>query len=211
MNVDSDVSEIFHTLSEIFKPPEESFAGQLFSSRVKIALDGWARKAGFDLDCPAVPEGAAVDESSFFSAMSREYFSIFEGPMSPFTPLIESVHKPWDKSGQSSLGPQTGYFFGDPAIDMMSRFTQARMEIPGDYSHAPDHLCLLLEYYAMMGGDFSAGARQEFLAGHFDWLGQVWEEVTSNPSALIYPPMLKYAMGIIAAETARVSGLAGGL
>lgn len=159
------------------------------------------------MEFPAAPAISAEGEPAFFLSLREEYMSLFEGPMPPFIPLIESVHKPWDKTGVSALGAQTGYFLGDPAIDMRNKYEAAQLEIPAEYGHAPDHLCLLLEYYGAVHANVPVADNLEYLTNHFDWLALILEEAVKISSALFYPSMLKFTMDIIAAETARLNGL----
>lgn len=139
---------------------------------------------------PATPEG-------FFIEMKGEYHSLFEGPISPFAPLIESVYKPWDKGGKSIVGTAHGHIMGYPALDMKRRYETRGIEIPAEYSHAPDHLALLLEFFSIGIGTAGAVELEEFAKSHLDWIDALVEEALKTGKARLYKPILGFMASFI--------------
>ncbi len=183
--------EIYFTLSELFKPPVREFAFQLHGGEVKRKVDSWLQTVCAELVFPPLESTPATPEE-FFIEMKGEYQSLFEGPISPFAPLIESVYKPWDKDGGSIVGTAHGHIMGYPAVDMKRRYEARGIEIPAGLSHAPDHLALLLEFFSIEIETASAGELEEFAKSHLDWIGVLTEEVSKTGRARYYHPILEF-------------------
>lgn len=188
--------EIYFTLSELFKPPVREFVLQLHGGEVKRRMDSWLQTVCAGLVFPSL-ESAPVTPEEFFIEMKGEYHSVFEGPISPFAPLIESVYKPWDKDGSSIVGTAHGHIMGYPAVDMKRRYETRGIEIPAGLSHAPDHLALLLEFFSIEIETATAGELEEFAKSHLDWIDAVTEEASKTGKARYYQPILEFTGSFI--------------
>ena len=183
-------SEIYLTLSELFKPPSPPFSAQLFSGAVKKNMDGWLETLEFT---PVFPDATySSTEEEFIAALKSEYDSLFEGPVRPFFPLVESVYKPWDTSGGSILGADRGYIMGDSALAMIERYKDAGISIPKGYSHQPDHLALLLEYMATTIDKTSGADQLQFINTHLDWIGTILNGIEEKSNSAYYPALLRF-------------------
>lgn len=191
MAIRSPRAEIYFTLSELFKPPVREFAFQLHAGEVKRRMDSWLHSVCEGFVFPSLEPAPAAPEE-FFIEMKGEYHSLFEGPISPFAPLIESVYKPWDKDGRSIVGTAHGHIMGYPALDIKRRYETRGIEIPAEYSHAPDHLALLLEFFSIGIETATAGELEEFAKSHLDWIDSMTQEALKTGKARHYQPILEF-------------------
>jgi TorA maturation chaperone TorD len=198
-------TEIYLTLSEIFKPPSPPFSAQLFSGAVKKNMDGWLETLGFTLVFPDAAYSSTEEE--FIATLKSEYNSLFEGPVIPFFPLVESVYKPWDASGGSILGADRGYIMGDSALAMIERYKNAGISIPKSYSHQPDHLALLLEYMASTIDKTSGVDQLRFINTHLDWMGNILAEIEENSNSAHYPAFIRFLKSYINEDSKRLEEL----
>ena len=189
-------AEIYFTFSELFKPPVREFILQLHAGEVKRRMDSWLQTVCAGLVFPSMEPTPATPEE-FFLEMKGEYHSLFEGPISPFAPLIESVYKPWDKDARSIVGTAQGHIMGYPAVDMKNRYEARGIEIPAELSHAPDHLALLLEFFSMEIETAPAGELDEFAKSHLDWVDAITEEASKTGKAQYYLPIMEFMRSFI--------------
>ena len=209
MTIINPRAEIYFTLSELFKPPVRESAFQLHSGEVKQRMDAWLQSVCAGYVFPSL-ESAPATLEEFFIEMKGEYHSLFEGPVSPFAPLIESIYKPWDKDGGSIIGNAQGHIMGYPALDMKRRYETRGIEIPPEYSHAPDHLALMLEFFSIRIGTAPAGEMDEFAKSHLDWIDAQTEEALKTGKARHYRPILEFVNGFIKKDSFRADVASGG-
>lgn len=195
-------TEIYLTLSELFKPPSPPFSAQLFSGAVKKNMDGWLETLESALVFPDAMYSSTEEE--FIATLKSEYNSLFEGPVKPFFPLVESVYKPWDASGGSILGADRGYIMGDPALAMIERYKDAGISIPKSYSHQPDHLALLLEYMAVTIDKTSGADQLRFINTHLDWIGTILDGIGKNRKRAYYPAFLNFLKIFLRVDSKRL-------
>jgi TorA maturation chaperone TorD len=209
MTIINPRAEIYFTLSELFKPPVRESTFQLHSGEVKQRMDAWLQSVCAGYVFPSL-ESAPATLEEFFIEMKGEYHSLFEGPFSPFAPLIESVYKPWDKDGRSIIGNAQGHIMGYPALDMKRRYETRGIEIPAGLSHTPDHLALLLEFFAIEIGTATAVELDEFAKSHLDWIDVLVEEALKTGKAHHYLPILEFIKGFIKKDAFRADFAFGG-
>ncbi|MBF0291846.1 MAG: molecular chaperone TorD family protein [Nitrospinae bacterium] len=206
MTIRSPRGEIYFTLSELFKPPVHDFVFQLHGGEVKRKMDSWLHSVCEGFLFPSLGSEPATPEELFIE-MKGEYHSLFEGPIIPFAPLIESVYKPWDKDGSSIVGTAHGHIMGYPALDMKRRYEMRGIEIPTEYSHALDHLTLLLEFFAIEIEVAPAGELDEFAKSHLDWIEAFVKEALKTGKAQRYQPIMEF-MGSFIKKDAFHAGFA---
>jgi len=193
----------------LFKPPVREFAFQLHSGEVKRRMDTWLQSVCAGFVFPSLESAPATPEE-FFIEMKGEYHSLFEGPISPFAPLIESVYKPWDKDGGSIIGNAQGHIMGYPALDMKQRYEARGIEIPPEYSHAPDHLALLLEFFAIQIETATAEEMDKFAKSHLDWIDAMTQEALKTGKVRYYQPILEFMGSLIKKDAFRADFAFGG-
>lgn len=204
MKVSKARTEIYFTLSELFKPPTHEFSLQLYCGDVKKEVNKWLNAIRSPL---AFPEVASFSgENDFFTSFKNEYTSLFEGPVPPFAPLVESVYKKWDATGNSTLGNQKGFMMGDAAQEMIKRYALAGIAIPKDFERQPDHLSLLLEYMAVIIEKISEANQFQYINAHLDWIGDLFCEVEENRNAEIYLILLGFLKSFIYEDAKWLNG-----
>ena len=84
-------------------------------------------------------------------SLKEVYYPLFVGPSPSLALPVESVYKEWAQNKTSVISTDVrGMLMGDPAVDMITRYKEAGIEIPREYKDVPDHLALLLEYMALL-------------------------------------------------------------
>lgn len=167
-------------------------------------MDKWLKTVRSKLAFPGLT--GLTGENAFHNKIKQEYNSLFEGPIAPFVSPVESIYKPWDKSGGSVLGEGEGYVMGDPALDMARRYATAGMEIPPEYSHKPDHIALVLEYMAFAVERLSEADQLMFLNEHLNWIGNLFNDIKSNKNGMQFIKITRFLEAFIREDSARLEG-----
>lgn len=200
--------ELFSTLAELFRVPVPEFTAQWFSGEVRTLMDSWAGALGYRALFPPIEAGGSA--ASFHDSIRSGYLRLFVGPVAPFALPVESVYKPWDRSPGALLSGQTGFIMGEAAAAMRARYAAARLDIPHEYKDFPDHLALLLEYFAWSVNALSPGEQRKFQRDHLDWIGALQEEARRVRPESPYIELLGYLDTLIGEDARALDGMIAG-
>ena len=200
--------ELFSTLAELFKAPAPEFTAQWFSGEVQSSMDSWAGGLGYRAKLPKIEGGASA--GWFHEFIRGEYTRLFVGPVAPFAPPVESVYKPWERSPGALLSGQTGFFMGESASGMRRRYTAAHLVVPHEFKDFPDHLALLLEYFAWSVANLPPGEQRKFHQEHLDWIGALQVEARRARPQSPYIELLGYLDGLLGEDARALDDMIAG-
>ncbi|MDF2858612.1 MAG: putative component of anaerobic dehydrogenase, partial [Neobacillus sp.] len=112
---------------------------------------------------------------------------------------VESVYKEWtaDRTCQLPFARSKGYLVGDSALHIHYILEKFAFEIPEEFRNMPDHLSILLE---LLGYFISHGNKElavQFLADHFDWLGDFEDSLREQSENQFYLQITRYLRYIL--------------
>ena len=86
------------------------------------------------------------------SDLQRHYFDSFFYPNAMRVVPVESIYRQWtfDETAQVPFAKEKGYLMSDAALHMKKLYEQMGLVIPAEYQSSPDHLCLELEFTALL-------------------------------------------------------------
>lgn len=197
--------EIWLTLAELFKYPEDDFLNQLLDGSVDKALHDLFHQAGYDIGEPELKHRA-----SGHADLKHLYACCFLGAIRPYAVPIESVYKVWttDPSAQVSIAASKGYLMGDSAIHVRHLLEHFGLEIPSEYASMPDHLAILLELAAYFIANRPEADTAIFLADHFDWLDDFQEALVKTDEHDFYSYAVELVKGAVRSEQEQLSSFA---
>ena len=131
---------LYTLLAEGLKHPDKQFHRDVQDDSFAVELAEHTDRLGISV---STENGDPTHAPETPAAFDTEYISLFEGLVTPYAPLIESVYRPWHSTWQSD-----GLLLGPAATDMRSRYDIIGVSTPDAY--ADDHLALMLEYAALL-------------------------------------------------------------
>ncbi|MCK8817018.1 molecular chaperone TorD family protein [Natroniella sulfidigena] len=159
--------EIFLTIAEFYKYPDQKFYDALISDELLDELRERMEKIEVKTDC--LTQQADIPD---FHQFKQEYLRCFIGMDQPSALPVESIYKVWttDEQAQINIANEKGYLMGDSALHIKHLIEGLGLEIPEEYKQMPDHLTILLELLVYTIEHCQTDEVKQFLDDHFDWL-----------------------------------------
>ena len=193
--------EVYLLLSEAFKQPTEQFIAEQ-----PPMVDFLARsfqQLGHDLPgdlyenwpalLPDLPSATAAYRQSFlFQVHSRVL-------------PVESVYRRWtsDASAEVPFAAEKGLLLSDHALHMKDLYQTFGITIPEEYESMPDHLCLELEFAALLLEHDAETKYGVFIAEHLNWLDDLVAEAEQKEVPDYYLQLIKLAAQFLTLELRR--------
>ena len=190
--------EIYLLLSEAFKQPTAEYIAEqpevvVFLRQAFAALDyalpsilyeNWPELA-FDLPTAT----AAYRQSFLFPVQSR------------IVP-VESVYRRWtaDSSAEVPFAAEKGLLMSDHALHMKTLYDSFGITIPPEYRAMPDHICLELEFAALLLENQENEKYCLFIKEHLDWLGELEEDAEYKAIPGYYLQVVKLTAQFLSLE-----------
>lgn len=190
-------SDLYFALSECYKEPTETFAGDVAQGILyQVVADGFR-----DLEIVAELEALHIagTPKAVWQGLKRAYYPLFVIPPRFVLP-VESVFKEW--TGENDfLAGERGMIMGAPALDMLRRYQARGIVIPPHLKDHPDHLALLLEYGGLLHEANDLEELAAFAAAHLDgWIEEFAEQVHSRTTNPFYQVVVAATVAFIQAE-----------
>ena len=193
--------EVYLLLSEAFKQPTEQFIAEQ-----PAMVDFLARsfqQLGHDLPgdlyenwpalLPDLPSATAAYRQSFlFQVHSRVL-------------PVESVYRRWtsDASAEVPFAAEKGLLLSDHALHMKDLYQTFGITIPEEYESMPDHLCLELEFAALLLEHDAETKYGVFIAEHLNWLDDLVAEAEQKEVPDYYLQLIKLTAQFLTLELRR--------
>lgn len=161
--------------ASLLAPPDEGFLADLRQEGLRSLLGAYARQWGAD---ERLAEGLVQGGNSSLPVLREEYSRLF-GAWQEKISLVESTYKPWTGDRQCGMvfAASKGLVMGDPALHMRELYRQSSLEVPEEYRSMPDHLCLEMEFLALLYRWAAPEQIARFIADHLDWIAEFEESV----------------------------------
>ena len=193
--------EVFLLLSEAFKQPSDQFVVE--QNKLVQFLDKAMQELNYSLPrelyadwptlLPDLPSATAAYRQSFlFPVHSRVV-------------PVESVFRRWttDASAEVPFAAEKGLLLSDYALHMRDLYETFGINIPADYESMPDHLCLELEFAALLLEHNEEAKHGIFLAEHLNWLDDLAAEAEQQAIPNYYRQLIKLTAQFLALELRR--------
>ena len=190
--------EIYLLFSEAFKQPTAeyiaeqpdivTFLRQAFAAidyaPPSILYENWPELV------PDLPTAAAAYRRSFlFPVLTR------------IVP-VESVYRRWtaDTSAEVPFAAEKGLLMSDHALHMKSLYDSFGITLPPEYQAMPDHICLELEFAALLLEKKENEKHLLFIREHLDWLDELVEDAEKKAIPDYYRQVVKLTAQFLSLE-----------
>ena len=190
--------EIYLLLSEAFKQPTAEYIAEqpdivTFLRQSFAALDyalpsmlyeNWPELA------PDLPTAAAAYRRSFLFPVQTRIVP------------VESVYRRWtaDSSAEVPFAAEKGLLMSDHALHMKSLYDSFGITLPSGYQAMPDHLCLELEFAALLLENQEIEKYRLFIREHLDWLDEMAEDAEKKAIPGYYLQVVKVTAQFLSLE-----------
>ena len=193
--------EVYLLLSEAYKQPTEAYVAEQ-PAMVDFLTQAF-QTLGYDLPAalyenwpellPDLPTAVAAYRQSFlFPAQSRVV-------------PVESIYRRWtvDASAEVPFAADKGLLLSDHGLHMKALYDSCGIMIPDEFLSMPDHLCLELEFAALLLEQQAEEQQRLFLAEHLNWLDELADDAEDQAIPAYYQQLIKLTAHFLALELRR--------
>ena len=193
--------EVYLLLSEVFKQPTEQFIAEqppmvdfLARSFQQLGHD-WPGDLyeNWPALLPDLPSATAAYRQSFLFPVNSRVLP------------VESVYRRWtsDASAEVPFAAEKGLLLSDHALHMKDLYQTFGITIPEEYESMPDHLCLELEFAALLLEHDAETKYGVFIAEHLNWLDDLVAEAEQKEVPDYYLQLIKLTAQFLTLELRR--------
>lgn len=193
--------EIYLLLSEAYKQPTQPFVAEQ-SAMVDFLAPAF-QKLGYDLPAELYRNWPALLPD--LPSASAAYRQSFLFPVHSRVLPVESVFRRWttDPSAEVPFAAEKGLLLSDYALHMKDLYETFGINIPADYESMPDHLCLELEFAALLLEHAEETKYGVFIAEHLNWLDDLVAEAEQKEIPDYYLQLIKLTAQFLTQELRR--------
>ncbi|MEG6586465.1 TorD/DmsD family molecular chaperone [Dendrosporobacter sp. 1207_IL3150] len=127
-----------------------------------------------------------------FSELKQSYTESFQYPNTNRIVPVESIYRQWtyDKGAEVAFAKEKGYLMSDAALHMQALYTEFGIEIPDEYVIMPDHICLELEFAALLLEHNAEDSYAVFISEHLTWLKEMSEDAQKKRIPKFYQEVI---------------------
>ena len=193
--------EIYLWLSEAFKQPTAAFVAE------QPAIARFLEQSLQELNYP-LPRKLYEDWPALLpdlSTATASYRQSFMFPVHSRVLPVESVYRRWtsDSSAEVPFAAEKGLLLSDHALHMKDLYEAFGISLPTEYESMPDHLCLELEFAALLLEHHQEEKYALFLAEHLDWLDDLVAEAEQKELPDYYRQLIRLTAQFLAQELRR--------
>jgi TorA maturation chaperone TorD len=157
------------------------------------AVDGCLTACGCPLATPA-----AFGASDPAPDLPRAYWHWFEDPLGPRVHLVESVYRPWTRSPSAlPFAGERGWLGADSAAHLADLYRTLGLVVPEEWTHAPDHLALELEFLALLVEHGTPAQAAQFLHQHLAWIPDLVRKAEGAGVDGFYGALLPFVAAVV--------------
>ena len=193
--------DIYLLLSEAFKQPTEAFIAEQ-PAMVDFLAQAF-QEIGYDLAAALYENWPALLPD--LATATAAYRQSFVFPVHSRVLPVESVYRRWtsDASAEVPFAAEKGLLLSDHALHMKDLYEAFGISLPAEYESMPDHLCLELEFAALLLEHQETEKFALFLTEHLDWLEDLVAEAEQKEIPDYYLQLIKLTAQFLAQELRR--------
>ena len=193
--------DIYLLLSEAFKQPTEAFIAEQ-PAMVDFLAQAFL-EIGYDLPAALYEDWPALLPD--LATATAAYRQSFVFPVHARVLPVESVYRRWtsDASAEVPFAAEKGLLLSDHALHMKDLYEAFGIRLPTEYESMPDHLCLELEFAALLLEHHQEEKYALFLAEHLDWLDDLIDEAEQKELPDYYRQLIILTAQFLAQELRR--------
>ena len=193
--------DIYLLLSEAFKQPTEAFIAEQ-PAMVDFLAQAF-QEIGYDLPAALYEDWPALLPD--LATATAAYRQSFVFPVHARVLPVESVYRRWtsDASAEVPFAAEKGLLLSDHALHMKDLYEAFGISLPAEYESMPDHLCLELEFAALLLEHGEEAKYGLFLTEHLDWLEDLVAEAEQKELPDYYLQLIKLTAQFLAQELRR--------
>ena len=193
--------EVYLLLSEAYKQPTEAYVAE--QPAMVDFLTQTFQKLGYDLPAALYENWPALLPD--LATATAAYRQSFVFPVHARVLPVESVYRRWtsDASAEVPFAAEKGLLLSDHALHMKDLYETFGITIPEEYESMPDHLCLELEFAALLLEHDAETKYGVFIAEHLNWLDDLVAEAEQKELPDYYLQLIKLTAQFLALELRR--------
>ena len=158
---------------------------------------------GYDLPAALYEDWPALLPD--LATASAAYRQSFVFPVHSRVLPVESVYRRWtsDASAEVPFAAEKGLLLSDHALHMKDLYEAFGISLPTEYESMPDHLCLELEFAALLLEHDEETKYGVFIAEHLNWLKDLVAEAEQKEIPDYYLQLIKLTAQFLAKELRR--------
>lgn len=193
--------EVFLLLSEAFKQPSAQFVVE--QNKLVQFLDKAMQELNY-----SPPRELYADWPTLLPDLpsaTAAYRQSFLFPVHSRVLPVESVYRRWtsDASAEVPFAAEKGLLLSDHALHMKDLYETFGITIPEEYESMPDHLCLELEFAALLLEHDAETKYGVFIAEHLNWLDDLVAEAEQKEVPDYYLQLIKLTAQFLTLELRR--------
>lgn len=193
--------EIYLLLSEAYKPPTEEFVAE--QRKLVRFLSQAMKELNYCLPSEWYENWPALlpDLASATAAYRQSFLFPDHSRVVP----VESIYRRWtsDASAEVPFAAEKGLLLSDHALHMRDLYEAFGIKIPAEFESMPDHLCLELEFAALLLEHTEEAKYAIFLAEHLNWLDDLVAEAEQKGIPDYYRQLIKLTAQFLTLELRR--------
>ena len=193
--------EIYLLLSEAFKQPTAAFVAE--QGAIARFLEQSLQELNYPLPRKLYEDWPALLPD--LATATAAYRQSFVFPVHSRVLPVESVYRRWtsDASAEVPFAAEKGLLLSDHALHMKDLYQTFGITIPEEYESMPDHLCLELEFAALLLEHDEETKYGVFIAEHLNWLKDLVAEAEQKEIPDYYLQLIKLTAQFLAKELRR--------
>ncbi len=193
--------DVYLLLSEAFKQPTEPFVAE--QPAMASFLAQAFQELGYDLPAALYENWPALlPDLPTAVATYRQSFLL---PIPSRVVPVESIYRRWtvDSSAEVPFAAEKGLLLSDHGLHMKALYASFGIMIPVEFQSMPDHLCLELEFAALLLEQQAEEQHRLFLAEHLNWLYELADDAEDQAIPTYYLQLIKLTAQFLALELRR--------
>lgn len=193
--------EVYLLLSEAFKQPSAQFVVE--QSKLVQLLNKVMQELNYSLPKDLFENWPALLPD--LPAATAAFRQSFQFPVQSRIVPVESVFRRWttDPSAEVPFAAEKGLLLSDHALHMKDLYETFCITIPDEYESMPDHLCLELEFAALLLEHEEEAKYRVFIAEHLNWLDDLVAEAEKQVIPEYYLQVIRLTAHFLSLELRR--------
>lgn len=194
-------AEIYRLLSEAYKQPTAEYIKE--QPAIVVFLRKSLRELNYELPSSLYENWPALFHDLPVATAAFRLSFLF--PVQSRIIPVESIYRRWSQDATTDIAfaNEKGLLLSDHALHMKTLYTSYGITAPPEYQSMPDHICLELEFAALLLETQETERHALFAKEHLDWLDELAEDAEKFGVSDYYRQVVKLTAQFLSLELRR--------